>query len=112
MVGHEVVLAGQDLHRVAPHELQRLVADRLHVLVDLRVEPAQRDRVGERDGEGDPVPGLAFERLAPSKVPRRIFIVDALPKGPTGKLQRTLLAQQLTRAGSALGALGGVGKSP
>ncbi len=35
------------------------------------------------------------ERLAPFKVPRRILVVDTIPKGPTGKLQRIGLAKQL-----------------
>ena len=34
-------------------------------------------------------------RLAPSKVPRRIVFLDAVPKGPSGKLQRIGLADQL-----------------
>jgi acyl-CoA synthetase (AMP-forming)/AMP-acid ligase II/surfactin synthase thioesterase subunit len=35
------------------------------------------------------------ETLAPFKVPRRIVVVDAIPKGPTGKLQRIGLAERL-----------------
>jgi acyl-CoA synthetase (AMP-forming)/AMP-acid ligase II len=35
------------------------------------------------------------ERLAPFKVPARIVFVDAIPKGPTGKLQRIGLADKL-----------------
>jgi acyl-CoA synthetase (AMP-forming)/AMP-acid ligase II/acyl carrier protein len=31
---------------------------------------------------------FAFERLAPFKVPSRVVVVPAIPKGPTGKLQR------------------------
>jgi len=42
---------------------------------------------------------FAFERLADFKVPSQVVIVDAIPKGPTGKLQRiglaTLLADRL-----------------
>jgi amino acid adenylation domain-containing protein len=38
---------------------------------------------------------LAAARLAPFKVPRRVVFVSELPKGPTGKLQRTGLAQRL-----------------
>jgi acyl-CoA synthetase (AMP-forming)/AMP-acid ligase II len=34
-------------------------------------------------------------RLAAFKVPARIHVVDAIPKGPTGKVQRRLLAEQL-----------------
>jgi acyl carrier protein len=35
------------------------------------------------------------ERLAPYKVPRRIVLLDELPKGPTGTLQRIGLAARL-----------------
>jgi hypothetical protein len=38
---------------------------------------------------------FAFARLAEFKVPSRIVFVDAIPKGPTGKLQRIGLHQQL-----------------
>jgi acyl-CoA synthetase (AMP-forming)/AMP-acid ligase II len=37
------------------------------------------------------------ERLAPFKVPRSVHVVDEIPKGPTGKVQRRLLADALTR---------------
>ena len=54
--------------------------------------------------------GLAGERalqdfvaqtLAPFKVPRRILIVDEIPKGPTGKVQRIGLADRLGLAAIA-----------
>ena len=35
------------------------------------------------------------ERVAAFKVPRRVLVVDEIPKGPTGKLQRIGLARQL-----------------
>ena len=35
------------------------------------------------------------ERVADFKVPRRVLIVDEIPKGPTGKLQRADLAEKL-----------------
>ena len=38
---------------------------------------------------------FAAMRLSDFKVPRRIFIVDEIPKGPTGKLRRVGLAEQL-----------------
>lgn len=38
---------------------------------------------------------FAFSRLADYKVPSRVVIVEAIPKGPTGKLQRIGLAQKL-----------------
>jgi len=38
---------------------------------------------------------LTFSRLADFKVPSQILIVDEIPKGPTGKLQRIGLAEKL-----------------
>jgi acyl-CoA synthetase (AMP-forming)/AMP-acid ligase II len=38
---------------------------------------------------------FAAERLADFKVPRQIFVMDEIPKGPTGKLRRIGLAEQL-----------------
>jgi acyl-CoA synthetase (AMP-forming)/AMP-acid ligase II len=38
---------------------------------------------------------FAFSRLADFKVPSRIVFVDAIPKGPTGKLQRIGLHEKL-----------------
>jgi acyl-CoA synthetase (AMP-forming)/AMP-acid ligase II len=35
------------------------------------------------------------QRLAAFKVPVRVHLVDAIPKGPTGKVQRRLLSEQL-----------------
>jgi acyl carrier protein len=38
---------------------------------------------------------FAASRLAPFKVPRRIVVLDEIPKGPTGKLQRIGKAERL-----------------
>ena len=38
---------------------------------------------------------FAAERLAPFKVPRKVLVLDEIPKGPTGKLQRIGLAEKL-----------------
>jgi acyl-CoA synthetase (AMP-forming)/AMP-acid ligase II/thioesterase domain-containing protein len=38
---------------------------------------------------------FAFARLADHKVPTRVLVVDKIPKGPTGKLQRIGLADKL-----------------
>ena len=42
---------------------------------------------------------FAAASLAPHKVPSRIFLLDELPKGPTGKLQRIGLAEKLGLSG-------------
>jgi len=41
----------------------------------------------------------AGDHLADYKVPRKIVMVDRIPKGPTGKVQRVSLARQLELAG-------------
>lgn len=46
--------------------------------------------LAERD-----IRSLAFDRLAEHKVPGQVAIVDEVPKGPTGKLQRIGLADKL-----------------
>jgi acyl-CoA synthetase (AMP-forming)/AMP-acid ligase II len=46
---------------------------------------------GSRCSE-DELRQLAADRLGPFKAPRRVFIMDELPKGPSGKIQRLKLA--------------------
>nr|WP_299677615.1 acyl--CoA ligase [uncultured Roseobacter sp.] len=46
--------------------------------------------IGERD-----IRDFASERLADFKVPRKVIILDEIPKGATGKLQRIGLAEKL-----------------
>ncbi len=46
---------------------------------------------------------FAAERLAEFKVPRKVLIVDEIPKGATGKLQRIGLAARLGLSGSNAG---------
>ena len=41
------------------------------------------------------IQAFAAERLADFKVPRKILIMDDIPKGPTGKLQRIGMAEKL-----------------
>ncbi len=49
----------------------------------------------EGDADESELRGFAAQRLAPFKVPERVFTVETLPKGPTGKLQRAGLAEKL-----------------
>ena len=51
-------------------------------------------REGEEISECD-VRSFASERLADFKVPRKVIILDEIPKGATGKLQRIGLAEKL-----------------
>jgi acyl-CoA synthetase (AMP-forming)/AMP-acid ligase II len=45
---------------------------------------------------------FATGRIADFKVPRQVFIVDKIPKGPTGKVQRIRLAAELGLAADAV----------
>ena len=47
------------------------------------------------EAQQDEIRRFAAERLAAFKVPRRIVVVDEIPKGATGKLQRIGLAARL-----------------
>jgi len=51
-------------------------------------------REGESASEQD-IRAFAAERLADFKVPRKVLILDEIPKGATGKLQRIGLAEKL-----------------
>jgi acyl-CoA synthetase (AMP-forming)/AMP-acid ligase II len=51
-------------------------------------------REGSSASEGE-IRSFASERLADFKVPRKVLILDEIPKGATGKLQRIGLAQKL-----------------
>ena len=48
-----------------------------------------------RDATDKEIRAFAGERLARFKVPRMIVLVDEIPKGSTGKLQRIGLAAKL-----------------
>ena len=62
-----------------------------------------RDKIADSilDGkyaEGDMLPSVrafAAERMADFKVPRKVIILDEIPKGATGKMQRIGLAEKL-----------------
>jgi acyl-CoA synthetase (AMP-forming)/AMP-acid ligase II len=48
-----------------------------------------------QDADEKDIRAFAGERLATFKVPRKIIILDEIPKGATGKLQRIGLAEKL-----------------
>ena len=91
--------------KISPREVDEVLMD--HPAVQQVVTFAMpHPRLGEevaaavvlRDGmdasAGD-VRDFAAERLAGFKVPRKVVILDEIPKGPTGKLRRIGLADQL-----------------
>jgi acyl-CoA synthetase (AMP-forming)/AMP-acid ligase II/thioesterase domain-containing protein len=105
--------------KVAPQEVdERLLS---HPAVGEAVAFASPDpRLGEevaaavvlKDGHQIDEAGLQdflVQSLAPFKVPRKILIVDEIPKGPTGKVQRVGLADRLgISTGHRVGPIGHV----
>ena len=91
--------------KISPREVDDVLMD--HVAVQQCVTFAMPHKsLGEevaaavvlRDGEDadeKDIRTFAGERLATFKVPRKIIILDEIPKGATGKLQRIGLAEKL-----------------
>ena len=91
--------------KISPKEVDEVLMD--HPAVQQVVTFAvPHDKLGEevaaavvlREGaEATPaeIREFAAERLAAFKVPRTVLVLDEIPKGPTGKLRRIGLAEQL-----------------
>jgi acyl-CoA synthetase (AMP-forming)/AMP-acid ligase II len=91
--------------KISPREVDEVLMD--HTAVQQVVTFAMPHKsLGEevaaavvlRDGEAadqQEIRTFAAERLASFKVPRKIIILDEIPKGATGKLQRIGLAEKL-----------------
>jgi acyl-CoA synthetase (AMP-forming)/AMP-acid ligase II len=91
--------------KISPREVDEVLMD--HPAVAQVVTFAYpHDKLGEEVAaavvlrEGQTVDGkqlreFVAERLADFKVPRKILLLDEIPKGPTGKLQRIGLAEKL-----------------
>ena len=81
LLGHPAV--AQAVAFAVPH-------DKLGEEVAAAVVLCEGAEVAERE-----IRTYASERIADFKVPRTVLIVDEIPKGPTGKLQRIGLAEKL-----------------
>ena len=91
--------------KIAPLEIDQALLE--HPLVDQAVTfPVPNDLLGEEvaaavvlSGDADvnetELRQFVFSKLAPFKVPRQILIVQEIPKGSFGKLQRSRLADLL-----------------
>ena len=91
--------------KISPREVDEVLLD--HPSVQQAVTFAlPHKRLGEAvaaaivlksDTAGDErsIRDFARQRLAEFKVPSKVVFVDAIPKGPTGKLQRIGLAEKL-----------------
>ena len=100
--------------KISPYEVDEVLMDHDAVAQAVTFAVAH-DKLGEdvavavvpREGRSPTAKelrGFAAERLAPFKVPRTVVIVDEIPKGATGKLQRIGLAGKLGLAAPAAAA--------
>jgi acyl-CoA synthetase (AMP-forming)/AMP-acid ligase II len=89
--------------KISPHEVENALLSHPAV-VEAVAYAVPDDRYGEQVGaavvtrgrvEADALRRHCCEQLVSFKVPHRLAVVDAIPKGPTGKMQRRLLAELL-----------------
>ncbi len=91
--------------KISPREVDEVLMDHPAVL-QVVTFAIPHDKLGEEVGaavvlrEGQlatdqEIRSFAATRLADFKVPRKVLILDEIPKGATGKLQRIGLAQKL-----------------
>jgi oxalate---CoA ligase len=91
--------------KISPREVDEIIMDHPavsqcvtfavpHEMLGEDVAAAVVLREGESAEEKE-LRGFIARHLAPFKVPARIMILDEIPKGPTGKLQRIGLAKKL-----------------
>jgi acyl-CoA synthetase (AMP-forming)/AMP-acid ligase II/acyl carrier protein len=105
ITGRRKELINRAGEKISPREIDEALLD--HPLVSQAIAFAIPDRRLGEDVAAAVVPregrtpterelrNYLAERLAFFKVPRRILLLDELPKGPTGKLQRIGLAEKL-----------------
>lgn len=96
--------------KVSPREVDEVLMD--HASVEQAVTFAVgHDKLGEdvaaavvlkegKTADAKEIREFAAEKLAAFKVPRQVLILDEIPKGPTGKLQRIGLAEKLGLKGA------------
>ncbi len=89
--------------KISPHEVEEALLSHPAV-ADAVAYAAPDEKYGERvaaavvlcgDVSAAELAAHCAERLAPYKVPASIALLEAIPKGPTGKPQRRLLAEQI-----------------
>ncbi len=101
----DVIIAGGV--NIYPAEIERILAEHPHVTESAAFGVAD-ERWGElpvaavvavdgADIDANEVAEYCTARLARHKRPRRIEVVDALPRSPAGKVLRTVLAEQLSK---------------
>jgi acyl-CoA synthetase (AMP-forming)/AMP-acid ligase II/thioesterase domain-containing protein len=91
--------------KIAPREIEEILLDHL-AIAEAVAFPLPHPSLGEEVGaavvlapgaeaDEESISAFAASRLASFKQPRRIFIVDEIPKGQTGKPQRIGMAERL-----------------
>ncbi len=91
--------------KVSPREIDEVLLDH-PAIAQATAFATPHDKLGEEiaaavvlepgaEATEKDIRAFAAERLADFKVPRRVLILDEIPKGPTGKVQRIGLAKQL-----------------
>jgi acyl-CoA synthetase (AMP-forming)/AMP-acid ligase II len=91
--------------KVSPYEVEAVLIDHPSI-VEAVVFPVSHNTLGEevaaavtlKDNSSatqTSIQSFAARRLVDFKIPRRVEIVERIPKGPTGKVQRNRLASQL-----------------
>ena len=91
--------------KISPREIDEVLLDHPAV-AQASAFAVPHDKLGEEvaaavvlepghEATDKEIRSFAAERLADFKVPRRILILDEIPKGATGKVQRVSLAKQL-----------------
>ncbi len=98
-----IIRAGE---KISPVEIEEAIGDHpgvAEVAAFAVPDAALGEEIGLAVIARDPVPTSAelvrhaARRLAPFKLPKKIIIVDSLPRGPTGKLQRRALSEMFAR---------------
>jgi len=89
--------------KISPHEVEEILLS--HPAVAEAVAYAASDeKYGERvaaavvlrsEASAEELATFCGDHLAAFKIPASIALLDAIPKGPTGKVQRRLLAEQI-----------------
>jgi acyl-CoA synthetase (AMP-forming)/AMP-acid ligase II len=97
----ELIIRGGE--NISPFEIEDVLAAHPSVADSVAFaipDPRYGEEVGAAvvlSGESDEAQLRSWcgERLAPFKVPRRIFVLDEIPRTPTGKLQRARIGASL-----------------
>jgi acyl-CoA synthetase (AMP-forming)/AMP-acid ligase II len=100
LVGRIKELINRGGEKISPYEVEAVLLDHPAVS-EAAVYPLPDELYGEQVAavvvpngavDGDELVRHCAERLVGFKVPVRVSVLDAIPKGPTGKIQRRLLA--------------------